>query len=178
MTKNLLDAVAIEKTLLRLAHEIAEKHKDISELAIVGIKTRGVHIAGRVAENIKKISGKKVYFGKLGITLYRDDLSQVASQPVMQSTEIDFNVEGKVIILADDVLYTGRTVRCALDALIDLGRPAKIELLVLVDRGHRELPIRADYAGKNIPTSKDEIVHVHLREEDGEDEIILERRTK
>lgn len=174
--KQLLDKSALEKIFLRLAHEIIDKHGAESDIALVGIKTRGVYIAQRLADCVKKLKGKTLPSGKLGITLYRDDLTQIANQPLMQSTEIDFDVTGKTIIIADDVLYTGRTVRCALDALIDLGRPAKIELLVLVDRGHRELPIRADYVGKNIPTSKTEIVHVHLIEHDGADSVTLESK--
>jgi len=177
-TKNpapLMDAGAIERTLSRLAHEIAERRGDDGSLAIIGIRTRGAHIADRLADKVGAITGKKIARGYADITLYRDDLSQLAEQPLMRSTEISFDVQGRAVILADDVLYTGRTVRCAIDALIDLGRPARIELAVLVDRGHRELPIRADYVGKNVPTAKNEIVRVRLKESDGNDEVSLEK---
>ncbi len=179
MAKNgsiILDRDGIGKSLERIAHEILERYKDIHELAVIGIKTRGALLAKRLTDKIKALSGEDVLLGALDITLYRDDLTQVAEQPVVHATEIDFDVEAKTIILVDDVLYTGRTIRCALDALVDFGRPAKIELAVLVDRGHRELPIRADYAGKNIPTTKSEIVHVRLTESDGVDEVVVEAK--
>ncbi|MDD2772215.1 MAG: bifunctional pyr operon transcriptional regulator/uracil phosphoribosyltransferase PyrR [Elusimicrobiales bacterium] len=172
----IMDSAAMGKTLSRLAHEIVERRGDEPGLAIVGIKTRGAYIAARLADKVSELAGKKIERGYLGITLYRDDLSQQSEQPLMHSTEVDFDVQGRTIILADDVLYTGRTVRCALDALIDLGRPARIELAVLVDRGHRELPIRADYAGKNIPTAKSELVRVRMKECDGADEVVVERK--
>ena len=171
-----LDKDGINKALDRIAHEILENHQDTAKLAVIGIKTRGAHIAKRLADKIKAFSGNEALLGALDITLYRDDLTQVAEQPVMHATEIDFNIEGKDIVLVDDVLYTGRTIRCALDALIDFGRPSKIELAVLVDRGHRELPIRADYVGKNIPTSQNEVVSVKLAESDGTDEVMVEAK--
>jgi len=169
----ILDKDSIAKTLERLAHEIIEKNKPIEEIAIVGIKNRGAYLGERLADKIEKLSGKKPPVGALDITLYRDDLTQVAEQPVVHATEIDFGIDGKNVILVDDVLYTGRTIRCALDALIDFGRPSRIQLAVLVDRGHRELPIRADYVGKNVPTSAKEVVEVRLDESDGKDEVVL-----
>ena len=169
----ILDKEAIDKTLERIAHEVIERVKSIDELAIVGIKCRGAYLGERLAEKIKKISGQKPDIGALDITLYRDDLTQVAEQPVVHATEIDFNIDDKKIVLVDDVLFTGRTIRCALDALIDYGRPSQIQLAVLVDRGHRELPIRADYVGKNVPTSTKEVVEVRLSEVDGKDEVVI-----
>jgi len=168
-----MDAGQIDKALVRIAHEIAENNKDIGGLAIVGIRTRGALLAQRLAEKMRTIVKKALPVGALDITLYRDDLTAVAEQPVVHKTEIDFDIHDKVIILVDDVLYTGRTVRCALDALIDFGRPKYIQLAVLVDRGHRELPIRADYAGKNIPTSQKETVQVKIKETDGTDEVVI-----
>ncbi len=168
-----MDADQIDKALVRIAHEIAENNKGIDDLAIVGIRTRGALLAQRLAEKMRAIVKKDLPVGALDITLYRDDLTAVAEQPVVHKTEIDFDIHDKVIILVDDVLYTGRTVRCALDALIDFGRPKYIQLAVLVDRGHRELPIRADYAGKNIPTSQKETVQVKIKETDGIDEVVI-----
>lgn len=168
-----MDADQIDKALVRIAHEIAENNRGIGDLAIVGIRTRGALLAQRLAEKMKTIVKKDLPVGALDITLYRDDLTTVAEQPVVHKTEIDFDIHDKVIILVDDVLYTGRTVRCALDALIDFGRPKRIQLAVLVDRGHRELPIRADYAGKNIPTSQKETVQVKIKETDGTDEVVI-----
>ena len=168
-----MDAGQIDKALVRIAHEIAENNKDIGGLAIVGIRTRGALLAQRLAEKMRTIVKKDLPVGALDITLYRDDLTAVAEQPVVHKTEIDFDIHDKVIILVDDVLYTGRTVRCALDALIDFGRPKCMQLAVLVDRGHRELPIRADYAGKNIPTSQKETVQVKIKETDGTDEVVI-----
>ncbi|MFH0763401.1 MAG: bifunctional pyr operon transcriptional regulator/uracil phosphoribosyltransferase PyrR [Candidatus Omnitrophota bacterium] len=169
----LLDGAAIDRTLERIAHEIVERLKSVEDIAIVGIKNRGVYLAERLAKKIEGLSGKSVPVGALDITLYRDDLTEVSDQPVVHATEINFGIEGKKVILVDDVLYTGRTIRCALDALIDFGRPGMIQLAVLVDRGHRELPIRADYVGKNVPTSTKEIVEVRLAESDGKDEVVL-----
>lgn len=169
----ILDESSMAKTLERLAHEIVEKNKTIGDIAIIGIKNRGAYLGGRLAAKIEKIAGVKVPVGALDITLYRDDLTEASSQPVVHATEIDFDIEGKNIILVDDVLYTGRTIRCALDALIDFGRPSQIQLAVLVDRGHRELPIRADYVGKNVPTSSKEVIEVKLSETDGKDEVVL-----
>jgi len=159
--------------LMRIAHEILEKNQDIEELCLVGIRNRGVYLAGRIASCIEKIEKKSIPVGILDITLYRDDLTLIAAQPVVRGTAIDFDVTGKVLILVDDVLYTGRTIRAALDALTDFGRPKIIQLAVLVDRGHRELPIRADYVGKNIPTSLNESIEVRLDESDGKDEVVI-----
>ena len=173
----LLDSVTIDKALERIAHEIMEKLKSVEDIAIVGIKNRGAHLAERLARKIETLSGKKIPVGALDITLYRDDLTEASGQPVVHATEIDFDIEHKKIILVDDVLYTGRTIRCALDALIDFGRPGMIQLAVLVDRGHRELPIRADYVGKNVPTSLKEIIEVRLAESDGKDEVVICEKT-
>lgn len=172
----IIDTEQLDKTLTRIAHEIIEKNKDIERIAIVGIRTRGAFLAERLANKIKDIGKKEVRVGILDITLYRDDLTTIAEQPVVHKTEIDFDIQDKIIILVDDVLYTGRTIRCALDALIDFGRPRNIQLAVLIDRGHRELPIRADYVGKNIPTSQNEIVQVKIVEVDGVDEIIIQEK--
>lgn len=172
--KMLMDEEAMRRALMRISHEILERNAGIEDLALVGIRTRGVPIAKRIAENIEAIEGKKVLVGLLDITLYRDDLSTIAQQPVVHRTEIDFDVTGKTLVLIDDVLYTGRTVRAALDAIVDLGRPASIQLAVLVDRGHRELPIRADFVGKNVPTSRTEVIHVGLKEIDNSDEVVLQ----
>jgi len=161
----------IRRTLVRIAHEIVEKNKGVSNLALIGIRTRGVFLAKRLAREIFKIEKKEIPVGTLDITLYRDDLSLVARQPLVLKTEIPFDVSQKKIVLIDDVLYTGRTIRAAMDAIVDLGRPQVIQLAVLIDRGHRELPIRADFIGKNIPTSKKEIVKVRLNEVDGEDKV-------
>lgn len=169
----LLDETQIEKVLRRISHEIIEKNRNLSELAIVGIRTRGVILGERIKKNIKEIEGIELPFGMLDITLYRDDLSLVAEQPLVKETNLEFDVTAKKIILVDDVLFTGRTIRCALDAIIDFGRPKAIQLAVLIDRGHRELPIRADYVGKNIPTSLKEFVEVRVKEIDGKDEVVL-----
>ncbi|MBZ4664077.1 MAG: pyrR [Caloramator sp.] len=169
----LLDENSIRRTLIRLSHEIIEKNKGVSDIALVGIKTRGVPIAKRIAEFIKQFEGVEVPVGVLDITLYRDDLTEKYEDPKINDTKIDFDIKNKKIILVDDVLYTGRTVRAALDAIVDIGRPKAIQLAVLIDRGHRELPIRADYVGKNVPTSLSEIVHVHLNEIDGEDVVLI-----
>lgn len=168
-----LDKDTLNRSLVRIAHEILEKNKGTQDLCLIGIRNRGAFLAKRLADCIEKIDKVSVPVGILDITLYRDDLTLIASQPVVRKTEIDFSIAGKNLILVDDVLYTGRTVRAALDALIDLGRPKTIQLAVLVDRGHRELPIRADYAGKNIPTSKNETVEVHLEEIDDKDEVVI-----
>ena len=168
-----LDKETVSRSLVRMAHEIIEKNKGVENLCLVGIRTRGVFIANRLAENIKKIENKDVPVGTLDITLYRDDLTLIAYQPVVHKTEIGFDISGKDLVLVDDVLYSGRTIRAALDALIDLGRPNTIQLAVLIDRGHRELPIRPDYVGKNIPTAKNESVQVRLNEADGTDEVVI-----
>jgi pyrimidine operon attenuation protein/uracil phosphoribosyltransferase len=169
----ILDQEGINRAITRIAHEIIEKNKGSAELCVVGIRNRGVYIAQRIAECIKKIEGINVLAGALDITLYRDDLALASGQPLVRKTEIDFDINGKNLVLVDDVLYTGRTIRAALDALIDFGRPKSIQLAVLVDRGHRELPIRADFVGKNIPTSRKESVEVRLQESDGSDEILI-----
>jgi len=164
------------RTLTRIAHEVHERSRGIEDLAFVGIRTRGVPLARRLARTISEIGGHELSTGALDITLYRDDLMRhtVATQPVVRSTEIPFSIDDKRILLVDDVLYTGRTIRAALDALIEFGRPKTIQLVVLVDRGHRELPIKADYVGKNLPTSRSQSVQVHLVEVDGRDEVDIE----
>ncbi|MCG2714112.1 MAG: bifunctional pyr operon transcriptional regulator/uracil phosphoribosyltransferase PyrR [Candidatus Omnitrophica bacterium] len=169
----ILDQEGINRAIMRIAHEIIEKNKGTTELCVIGIRNRGVHIALRLAECIKKIEGSEIVTGALDITLYRDDLALASGQPLVRKTEIDFDINNKNLVLVDDVLYTGRTIRAALDALIDFGRPKSIQLAVLIDRGHRELPIRADFVGKNIPTSKKESVEVHLQESDGSDEVLI-----
>jgi pyrimidine operon attenuation protein/uracil phosphoribosyltransferase len=170
-----MDADRIGRTLTRIAHEILERNRGIEDLALVGVRTRGDHLARRLARSIREITGFEVPTGVLDITLYRDDLMRhaVGPQPLVRRTEIPFSIDERKILLVDDVLYTGRTTRAALDALIDFGRPRSIQLIVLVDRGHRELPIKADYVGKNLPTSLDESVQVYLRESDGRDEVVL-----
>ena len=171
-----IDADRMGRTLTRIAHEILERNRDLAELALVGIRTRGVPIARRIAHAIHDINGHEVPTGALDITLYRDDLMRhaVGPQPLVRRTEIPFSIDDKRILLVDDVLYTGRTIRAALDALIDFGRPQAIQLVVLVDRGHRELPIKADYVGKNLPTSIAQSVQVHLVEIDGRDEVEIQ----
>ena len=169
----ILDKDSIDKSLKRMAHEIIENAKTMDDTVLIGIKNRGSYMSERLADKIKDITGKRPPVGALDITLYRDDLTQVSEQPVVHATEITFDIEGKRVILADDVLFTGRTIRCALDALIDFGRPKLIQLAVLVDRGHRELPIRADYVGKNVPTAVKEVVEVRLEESDGKDEVVI-----
>jgi len=168
-----MDGSAIKRAIMRIAHEIIEKNKGTEGLCLVGIRNRGVYLARRLKECIKKIDEIEVPVGILDITLYRDDLTLIGQQPVVRKTEIDFDIDGKDLVLVDDVLYTGRTIRAALDALIDFGRPRSIHLAVLVDRGHRELPIRADYVGKNIPTSQNETVEVRLKESDGKEEVVI-----
>ena len=169
----LLDAEGLDKALERLAHEIIERSPEGKDVALVGIRNRGAHLAVRLADKIARIAGKRPDVGLLDITLYRDDLTQASEQPIVHATEIDFDITDRRIVLVDDVLYTGRTVRCALDALIDYGRPSCIQLAVLIDRGHRELPIRADYVGKNVHTAAAEDVAVRLAECDGKDEVVL-----
>jgi len=169
----ILDSEGMQRAVRRISHEILEKNKGAEGLIIIGIRNRGEYLANRIASLIKKASGSKVRLGILDITLYRDDLTQVAEQPVLKETNIDFDITGKRVVLIDDVLFTGRTVRCAMDQLVDFGRPAVIQLAVLVDRGHRELPIRADYVGKNVPTSLDEVVEVRMKEADEKDEVVI-----
>jgi pyrimidine operon attenuation protein/uracil phosphoribosyltransferase len=172
-----MDAERMGRTLARIAHEVLERNRGVEELALVGIRTRGVPLAKRIAQSIRDIHGHDVPTGALDITLYRDDLMRLAvgPQPLVRKTEIPFSIDDKRILLVDDVLYTGRTIRAALDALIDFGRPQAIQLVVLIDRGHRELPIKADYVGKNLPTSASESVQVHLVEIDGRDEVEIQQ---
>jgi len=172
--KNVLTKEEIDRAVTRMGHEILERNKGSEGLAIIGVRTRGYVLAERIAQVINRINGVSLPVGALDITLYRDDLSLVSEQPIMHKTEIDFDIEGKTVILVDDVLYTGRTIRCALDALVDFGRPKTIQLAILVDRGHRELPIRADYVGKNLPTSQNELVQLNLEEIDKEDSVFIE----
>ena len=173
----LMDRERIGRSLTRIAHEIVERNRGVGDLALVGVRTRGVPIARRLAASLRDITGIDVPTGALDITLYRDDLMKTAvgPQPIVRRTEIPFSIDGRHIVLVDDVLYTGRTIRAALDALIDFGRPSTIQLVVLVDRGHRELPIKADYVGKNVPTSRRETIHVRLAEIDGTDEVTLDQ---
>jgi len=169
----IMDKEAIERSVTRIAHEILEHNKGTEALAIVGIRNRGAYLADRITASIKKISGSSVPQGALDITLYRDDLTKISESPVLKETSINFDITGKKVVLVDDVLYTGRTIRCALDELIDFGRPANIQLAVLIDRGHRELPIRPDYVGRNVPTNTKESVDVRLEEVDGKDEVVI-----
>lgn len=173
-----MDAERVSRALTRIAHEILEHNRGLSDLALVGVRSRGVPIAERLARDLRQISGEDVAVGALDITLYRDDLmgAAVGVQPLVRKTEIPFSIDGRTIILVDDVLYTGRTTRAALDALVDFGRPRAIQLAVLVDRGHRELPIKADYVGKNVPTSRQQSVQVRLTELDGADEVVLQEK--
>ena len=173
-----MNEAALERTVTRLAHEILDRNKGTQDLVLVGIKRRGDILARRLAWQIREITKKSLKVGTLDITLYRDDFTTIAAQPVVHKTEINFNLNGKKVILVDDVLFTGRTIRAAIDELIDFGRPALIQLVVLIDRGHRELPIRADYVGKNLPTSLKEIVAVRLKELDKADEVVITREEK
>lgn len=169
----ILSSDETRRALTRIAHEVIERNKGADQLALIGIHTRGIPLAARLAAKLGELEGVDVPTGMLDITLYRDDLSEVAHQPIIRETQVPFDISRRRVILVDDVLYTGRTVRAALDALIDLGRPAGIQLAVLVDRGHRELPIRADYVGKNLPTARSEVVKVKLQETDGVDSVEL-----
>ena len=169
----IMDKEAITRAVTRIAHEILEKNKGTQGLCLIGIRNRGAYLAKRLSENIEKIEQAKPLVGALDITLYRDDLTLIGAQPLVRKTEIDFDIQDKNVVLVDDVLYTGRTIRAALDALIDFGRPKSIQLAVLVDRGHLELPIRADYVGKNITTAQNETVEVRLEEADGADEVVI-----
>jgi len=169
----LMSASEIERTLVRLAHEVLEKTEDLDRLAFIGIRRRGVPMAQRLANRIKALENREIPVGILDITLYRDDLSTIATQPVLNATEISFPVTGKDIILMDDVLYTGRTVRAALDALFDHGRPARVQLLVLIDRGHRELPIEARFVGRSVQTTDNEIIEVKFKETDQIEKVVL-----
>lgn len=172
----LMSASEVDRTLVRLAHEILEKTEDLSRLAFIGIRRRGVPLAERLAQKIKSIENLDIPVGILDISLYRDDLSTIGEKPVHNDTDIKFSLTGKDVILMDDVLYTGRTIRAALDAVFDLGRPARIQLLVLIDRGHRELPIEAQYTGRTVQTSRREIVEVKFQEVDGMDKVLLVER--
>lgn len=168
----ILDEKSIERAITRIAHEILEKNKGVKDIVLMGIKTRGVPLANRLSQKIKEIEGVEVPVVVLDISLYRDDLTEIKDQPIV-SKEINVNVSGKTIILVDDVIYTGRTVRAALEAIVKSGRPSRVQLAVLIDRGHRELPIRPDYVGKNLPTSKEEIIKVKLKEIDNEDKVAI-----
>ena len=170
-----MDSVKIDRTLTRMAHEILEKNRDLEDLVLVGIRSRGVPLAERLASRIREIEKVEVPVGILDITLYRDDATTIGPHALLKATLIHFPIDGKKVILVDDVLFTGRTIRAALDGIIDFGRPSCIQLAVLIDRGHRELPIRADYVGKNLPTSREETVEVSLKEEDGSDAVRLVR---
>jgi len=174
----IMDEAGIQRAITRIAHEILERNKGIEDLCIVGIRKGGAVLAERLAHKIRELGEGQVLVGILDITLYRDDLTAIAEQPIVHKTEIDFAIKDKRIVLVDDVLFTGRTIRCALDELIDFGRPKNIQLAILIDRGHRELPIRADYVGKNVPTSLNEAVEVRLKEMDGVDEIVISEEVK
>jgi pyrimidine operon attenuation protein/uracil phosphoribosyltransferase len=163
----------MRRAIVRISHEIVERNRGVDGLALIGIRRRGLPLAERIRANIRSFEAAEVPLGALDITLYRDDLQKIAQQPIVRTTDIPFDIEDRVLVLVDDVLYTGRTVRAALDALMDFGRPKVIQLAVLIDRGHRELPIRADYVGKNVPTSRREVVKVQLREEDGVDGVTI-----
>ena len=171
-----MDGDRMARTLTRIAHEVVERNRGLDEIALVGIRSRGEHLARRLARSLHEITGRTVPTGTLDITLYRDDLMRqaVGPQPLVRRTDIPFSIDDRVILLVDDVLYTGRTIRAALDALIDFGRPKSIQLIAFVDRGHRELPIKADYVGKNLPTSRRESVQVRLEEVDGHDEVVVQ----
>jgi pyrimidine operon attenuation protein/uracil phosphoribosyltransferase len=173
--RQIMTAEEIRRATVRISHEIVEKQAGTTDLVLVGIQRRGVPLARRIAAAIEANEGVSLPVGALDITFYRDDLSMVAAAPVVKGTAIPFDVTGQTVVLVDDVLYTGRTIRAAMDALMDIGRPRAIRLAVLIDRGHRELPIRADHVGKNVPTSREEVVRVHLVEVDGEDAVYIER---
>ncbi len=175
--KSVLEASDVERTLRRIAHEVVEKNPDLADVALVGIHTRGVVIANRLHEILHELTGGEVDLGKIDISFYRDDIGARApgAQPVVHATRLDFAINGRTVVLVDDVLFTGRTVRAGIDALFDYGRPARVQLAVLCDRGHRELPIRPDYVGKNLPTSRDETVTMLLAETDGRDAVLLGR---
>jgi pyrimidine operon attenuation protein / uracil phosphoribosyltransferase len=173
-----MDAARMARTLSRIAHEILERHPDTRSLALVGVRSRGVPLARRLARLLREAGGSEPAVGALDISLYRDDFTSLAAQPITKGTDILFSIDGRTVVLVDDVLYTGRTVRAALDQLIDFGRPARIELAVLIDRGHRELPIRADYVGRTVATAREEAVQVLVREEDGKDEVLLHRKPR
>lgn len=169
----IMDEQALERALKRIAHEIIERNSGVKSAALIGIQRRGVPLAKRIAKYIEEFEGEKIPIGVLDITFYRDDLSLLSMHPVINGTDIAFDVNNKTLIMVDDVLYTGRTARAAMEAIMDMGRPKYIQFAVLIDRGHRELPIRADYVGKNVPTSKNEIVHVMVSEIDGQNGVII-----
>lgn len=169
----LMDAQAVQRALMRIAHEILERNRGVEQLVLVGIHSRGVPLSQRIADEIARIEGTRPPLGVLDITLYRDDLSIIGYSPVVKSSSLPVDISGKVVVLVDDVLFTGRTIRAALDALMDLGRPQAIQLAVLIDRGHRELPIRADFIGKNVPTSRRETIAVQLEDSDGIEQVVL-----
>ena len=173
--RQIMTADDVRRALTRISHEIVEKHGGTDRLALVGIQRRGVPLARRVGESINRQEHAHLPVGALDITFYRDDLTLVAHQPIVKGTDLPFDPNGLTVVIVDDVLYTGRTARAAMDALMDFGRPAAIRLAVLVDRGHRELPIRADHVGKNVPTSREEVIHVHVTEFDGVDEVVIDR---
>ena len=173
--RRILDADDVRRAMTRIAHEIVERNGGVDDLVLVGIRSRGVPIARRLARLVEQHEGAPVPVGSLDITYYRDDLTRIAHAPIVQRTDLEADVAGRTVVLVDDVLYTGRTVRAALDALTDHGRPRAVRLAVLIDRGHRELPIRPDFVGKNLPTAVDEIVHVRLVETDDADEVVIER---
>ena len=172
----IMDEAAVERALVRISHQIIEKNHGTDSLCLIGIRTRGVPLARRIAENIRRIDGTDVPVGELDITLYRDDLSRLQPDPRLNGTNVPFPVEGQTVVLVDDVIYTGRTARAALDAVMRLGRAARIQLCVLIDRGHTELPIKATYVGKNIPTARSEIVSVRLQETDGQTDVSILRK--
>ena len=174
--RRILDADDLRRAMTRIAHEIVERNGGVADLVLVGIRSRGVPIARRLAGLIEQHEGASVPVGSLDITYYRDDLTRIAHAPIVQRSDLESDVAGRTVVLVDDVLFTGRTVRAALDALTDHGRPRAVRLAVLVDRGHRELPIRPDFVGKNLPTAEDEVVHVHLVETDEADEVVITRR--
>jgi pyrimidine operon attenuation protein/uracil phosphoribosyltransferase len=175
-SRQILTAEEIRRAIVRIGHEIVEKHGGIEHLALVGVERRGVPLARRIAEAIAASTGTQLPVGSLDITFYRDDRISRERGPELRGQDLPFDPTAMTIVIVDDVLYTGRTVRAAMDALVDRGRPATVRLAVLVDRGHRELPIRADHVGKNVPTARDEVVHVRVREVDGEDEVLIERQ--
>lgn len=172
----IMDENAISRAITRISHEIIEKNKGVENLVLMGIQRRGVPLARKIAQRIKEVENREILVGILDITLYRDDLSLLNEHPIINGTEINFDIADKKVVLVDDVIYTGRTVRAAIDAIMDINRPQMIQLAVLIDRGHRELPIRADYVGKNVPTSRNEIVHVNVLETDGIDSVTITDR--
>jgi len=171
----IMDESAMNRATTRIAHEILERNKGTDDIILVGIKTRGIPFANKIAEKIKQIEGKQVPTLSLDITLYRDDLTEINDKPIVNSEQFNYDISNKIVILVDDVLFTGRTVRAALDALVDKGRPKKVQLAVLIDRGHRELPIRPDFVGKNVPTSHEEIVSVRFNETDGVNQVLINK---